>query len=88
MDAFTALKAGKSHGYVIMSIRDNKSVELDESGQSTDKNCSQADNEKYYNENVYEKLMADEQKDPKYVLFDVRRQTKDGDRTDIVLINW
>lgn len=80
------MKADKTYGYLIMSIKDEKEVVVDEAGEKFDKNMTQDENEIAY-EKLKSKLLEGD-KDPKYVLFDFKFETREGRRDKLVFLNW
>ena len=82
---YNAMKANKAHGYLIMCIKDEKEVVLEEAGEKFDKDMTQDENETAYKK-VKTKLL--DEKDPKYVLFDFKFETREGQRDKLVFLNW
>lgn len=83
---FNDMKLKKNYSYVIMSVKDNKEVVIEEIGEPFPNDCTQRENEEVFNR-LREKLL-DEEKEPKYLLFDFRLETGDGRREKIAFINW
>lgn len=83
---FNDMKLKKKYSYVIMSVKDNKEVVIEEIGEPFPNDCTQRENEEVFNR-LREKFLDDE-KEPKYLLFDFRLETSDGRREKIAFINW
>jgi len=83
---YNAMKANKTHGFLILVIKDEKEVVVEEAGEKFDKDMTQDENETAF-EKVKKKLLEAE-KDPKYVLFDFKFETREGNRDKLVFLNW
>jgi len=80
------MKINKKYGYVIMAIRHQKEVVIEESGEPFPADCTQRENEEVFNK-LRKKILAHEL-EPKYLLFDFKLETSDGRREKIAFINW
>ena len=83
---FNDMKINKKYGYVIMAIRHQKEVVIEESGEPFPADCTQRENEEVFNK-LRKKILAHEL-EPKYLLFDFKLETSDGRREKIAFINW
>ena len=79
-----AVKANHAHGFVIMSIKDQEELVLDEVGDKFPVDMTQAENEDAF-EQVKRKLTEEE---PKYLVFDFLFETNEGRRDKLAFINW
>lgn len=80
------MKLNKTYGYLILSIKDDKEVVVEETGEKFPPTMTPAENENVYKE-VRKKLLENEAQ-PKFVLFDFKFETKDGKRQKLVFLNW
>ena len=83
---YNAMKANKAHGFLIMFIKDEKEVVVEEAGEKFSSDMTQVENEEAFGK-VRSKLLSAGQ-DPKYVVFDFKFETKDGRRDKLVFMNW
>lgn len=76
------MKLQHKHSFLIMSVKGEKQVELDELGKQS---TPEDNNEETFNLMKQKVLDQDE---PKYLVFDFMFQTQDGSRKKLAFINW
>ncbi|XP_067016321.1 actophorin-like [Acropora muricata] len=79
---FNEMKKDHKHSFLIMSIKGQKQVEVDELGKQ---NTPEDNNEETFN-TMKKKVL--EQNEPKYIVFDFLYETNDGRRDKLAFINW
>ena len=76
------MKLNHKHSFLIMSVKGQKQVEVDELGKQ---NTPEDNNEETFN-TMRKKVL--EQNEPKYIVFDFLYETPDGKRDKLAFINW
>ncbi|XP_074620032.1 uncharacterized protein LOC141878871 [Acropora palmata] len=79
---FNEMKLNHKHSFLIMSVKGQKQVEVDELGKQ---NTPEDNNEETFN-TMRKKVL--EQNEPKYIVFDFLYETPDGKRDKLAFINW
>lgn len=79
---FTEMRLKHKHSFLIMSVKGEKQVEVDEVGKQ---NTAEDNNEETFNK--MKRKVMDEQ-EPKYLVFDFVFETEDGKREKLAFINW
>ena len=78
------MKANHAHGFLIMFIKDEREVVLEEAGEKFDTDMTESENEVAFGK-MRNKLTPE---DPKYLFFDFKFDTKEGRRDKLVFMNW
>ena len=84
---FEALKTTHKVGFLVLAIKDKKSIEIEEEGAPFVTNTGPIEVNKQAYLDLMERITRSN--DPKYILFDFQHKKKDGSRREkIVFINW
>lgn len=84
--SYNEMQIKKKYGYLIMKIKDEKKVAIEEKGDPFPTDQPQSKNKEEFDK-VKAKFLAEEC-EPRFLLFDFKLDTKDGRREKIVFINW
>lgn len=82
IERFNDMRLKHKYSFLIMSVKGEKQVEVDEVGNQT---TDEDNNEETFNKMKRKVVDGDE---PKYIVFDFVFKTPDGKRQKLVFINW
>ena len=84
---YEALKTSHTVGYLVLAIKDKKSIEIEEEGAPFVTSSGPIEVNKTAFLDLIGRVTSSH--DPKYILFDFHHEKKDGSRREkIVFINW